>query len=190
MKSLIIFDLETTSTVLAAQENKNPEIIEIGAVKIDLNLNVLEEFHSLVQPENLEGITPDITNLTKLRPEYLKRAERWIDIWPKFLEFTEGRRTPLCCWGWTDYPILVSEYRRLNLTCPHNPICFDARTIVVTLAFVLNLTLDKWTLDSVANYFSLDKPKHRALEDARTVLSIFRVIRDHAEFDMGGIVAV
>ena len=54
-KYLVIFDLETTQTLTGI-----PEIIEIGAVKVDRELDSVDVFETFVKPRDMSGVTPHI----------------------------------------------------------------------------------------------------------------------------------
>lgn len=49
----IVFDLEWNQGYSSKEESEKPlpfEIIEIGAVKLDENLNVIDSFHRIIKP--------------------------------------------------------------------------------------------------------------------------------------------
>ena len=53
------------------KKNKYPqEIIQIGAVKLDENLNIIEPFNRLVKPSIYGHISPFITELTGLTKKH------------------------------------------------------------------------------------------------------------------------
>ena len=83
---LIVFDLESTSNQETKYEKPkvqtNNFIIEIGAVLINKNLEIVDEFQHFVKPE--ESITPFIEELTGISNDLVHKEPTWEQVAPKF----------------------------------------------------------------------------------------------------------
>ncbi|WP_035289074.1 3'-5' exonuclease [Clostridium sp. KNHs214] len=118
----IIFDLEFNQG-WDKQENKviinskNPfEIIQIGAVKLDENLNMVSSFNRLVKPKTYRQINPYVRKITNISMKQLNEAEDFKNIWKKFMKFFTDDRNVLGVWGTSDIKELLRniEYHKLD----------------------------------------------------------------------------
>lgn len=105
----IIFDLEFNQEFFKVKENKNTathncpfEIIEIGAVKLDHNLNTISNFDFLIKPEIHLEIHPYVKDITGLTIEKLKDAEPFKEVYKNLCKFIHDDNCILCVWGMSD----------------------------------------------------------------------------------------
>jgi len=99
------------------KKNKYPqEIIQIGAVKLDENLNIIEPFNRLVKPSIYGHISPFITELTGLTQETLNAGSHFSQVYSEFIQFSKKSESVLCVWGMTDLKELYRNaiYHRLD----------------------------------------------------------------------------
>jgi DNA polymerase III epsilon subunit-like protein len=82
---LIVIDLEATASTNSSGHQENNCIIEIGAVALDLSLNVIGEFSSLVQPS--EPISPFIEKLTGITGAMVAKAPPFSQVGPEFVQW-------------------------------------------------------------------------------------------------------
>lgn len=174
-KYLVIFDLETTQTLTGI-----PEIIEIGAVKVDRELDSVDVFETFVKPRDMSGVTPHIERLTGISPRDLLEAPSFDDIWEGFAKFTGYNQSRLCSWGTAfDVAILREEYKRRNLGYPHLQAPVDASSVVWSLGALWGMRFSGMGLQSACDRFGVNRHNtHRALGDAMDVLCVFREIRN------------
>ena len=94
-REVVVFDLETTG--FSAQ--KHAEIIEIGAIHLDLEAGkAVKGFHRYVKPAN-GTIPPKIQSLTGITTDMVRNAEYIEDVLPEFYQFIR------------DYPVVAHNER-------------------------------------------------------------------------------
>ena len=174
-KYLVIFDLETTQTLTGI-----PEIIEIGAVKVDRELESVDVFETFVKPRDISGVDRHIERLTGISPHDLADAPSFDDIWEDFAKFTGYNQSRLCSWGTAfDVAILREEYKRRNLGYPHLHAPIDASSVVWTVGALWGIRFSGMSLQGACDRFGVDRhDTHRALGDAKDVLCVFKEIRN------------
>lgn len=100
----IVFDLEAT----CGKGIDRSEIIEIGAVKLDDNLNIIDTFSYFVKPIINPSLTPFCKDLTSIKQEDVDNA----DIFPFVINLFKlfiGNDYWLCSWGHYDKKQLKSD---------------------------------------------------------------------------------
>lgn len=117
----IVFDLEFNqdfSNLSLNQMNgiKYPfEIIQIGAVKLDFNFNVIDSFSRFVKPNIYEKISSFITNLTGITTTQLINEKSFSEVYNEFIEFIENTDSIFCIWGMTDIKELYNSANYFGL---------------------------------------------------------------------------
>jgi len=174
-KQICIFDLEYTDMALAETEGNLPYIVEVGAIKIDRELNILDTFHSLVCPPS-EQYSEYSENLCGITKDQLEVSPDWKEIGKLFSKFTGFNRCRLSSWGtYADIPVLKQAYGYYGMGYPHNVVPLDAITVTSVVASFSNIKLKSLALKNVALTFGIPvSVSHRALEDCHTVLKIFK----------------
>lgn len=86
----IIFDAETTGLLLpsSAPLEKQPKIIEIGAVKVDEKGALLDQLSLLIHPG--EAITAEITKITGIKDDDVKDSLRFPAVLDRVKAFFAG----------------------------------------------------------------------------------------------------
>lgn len=116
----IIFDLEFNQDFSPGSSRKIRrscfEIIQIGAVKLDQNLNTINTFQRYVKPTIYPVINPFITELTGITTEQLVSEETFPAVYHAFVEFAGGSDQVFCIWGMADLKELYRnmEYHKLD----------------------------------------------------------------------------
>jgi 3'-5' exoribonuclease 1 len=95
----IIVDLE--STCWENDRSRQNEIIEIGAVKLDENLNIVSEFQTFVKPKLHPVLSDFCKKLTSIRQEDVDQAPSFKEALKAFHEWM-GEDYWLCSWGFYD----------------------------------------------------------------------------------------
>ncbi len=104
----IIFDLEFNQDITSLQnfdgERSRPpfEIIQIGAIKLDLEFNTIGTFNRYIRPTFYNKINPFITELTGITTEQLLIEEPFSEIYKEYIEFIDGTDSVFCIWGMAD----------------------------------------------------------------------------------------
>ncbi len=110
----IILDLEWNSAH-SVKGNFN-EIIEIGAVSLDENMNITDKFQSLVKPKCAKKIRNRIEELTHISNDALKSAEGFVTVYNKF-ETWVGADDDNCLfsWGNCDLSVLYENLKHYDM---------------------------------------------------------------------------
>lgn len=87
------------------------EIIEIGAVKLDKNFQIVDTFRQTIKPTHFTKIHPRIRRITGLSNDALADSPNFIEANKKFMDFCESD-PQFVTWGSED----VSVYKQ-NLDC-------------------------------------------------------------------------
>lgn len=118
----IIFDLEFNQDFSSLQgfDRKRSyypfEIIQIGAIKLDMEFNTADTFCRYVKPTIYSKISPFISELTGITTEQLLNEELFPEVYKDYLEFIGDADSVLCIWGMSDIKELFrnAEYHQLN----------------------------------------------------------------------------
>lgn len=117
----IVFDLEFNQDFSTSGCRRTLrscfEIIQIGAVKLDANLNMIDTFQRNVKPTIYPAVNPFITELTGITTEQLSAEETFPAVYGAFSDFSGGSESIFCSWGMTDMKELFRniEYHKLDL---------------------------------------------------------------------------
>lgn len=102
----IIMDLEWNNTYARKTKGFINEIIEIGAVKLDENLNFKDKFSCLVRPQigkKLRGSVKELTNITN---EEVRSGEPFTKVFSSFRRWIA--RSAYCSHGVTEISVCSS----------------------------------------------------------------------------------
>ena len=167
----IIFDLEATCWE-DRNINKQNEIIEIGAVKIDDEGNIQSEFAEFIKPKLhpiLSDFCKDLTTITQQEidaadsfKEVIERFKQWINLEEPFV---------LCSWGFYDKKQFSKDcdLHDLNKDWLENHISLKhqyAQIKKLRRPMGMGGALKKEDL-------TLEGTHHRGIDDARNIAKIF-----------------
>lgn len=159
------FDTETTGLKPATEH-----VIEIGAVRFDRN-GILERFNQLINPG--KSISPEITRINGISNNMVRRKPFFADAMPDFLSFIGS--TPLVAHNAPfDISFINGELDRICM--PH--LCCE---VIDTLPLARSVLpyLGKYNLQFLSQYLHvIVKEAHRAEDDARVCMEIFRILAD------------
>ena len=106
----IIADLEWNGTFRRQTGCYFNEIIEIGAVKLNDKLEVVDEFHKFISPKFSTRISGVVRNLTSLSYDDLRDGESFFDAAEAFRRW-KGDNSVVMTWGSTDLYVLLENCR-------------------------------------------------------------------------------
>lgn len=109
----IIMDLEWNNTYARKTKGFINEIIEIGAVKLDENLNYKDKFSSVIRPQigkRLRGSVKELTNITN---EEVRSGDPFTKVFSHFRRWV-GPDSVFLTWGDGDIRVLIDNYKYLN----------------------------------------------------------------------------
>lgn len=113
----IVFDLEfnqgfdKTLNKTVSNERCPFEIIQIGAIKLDSNFNIIDTFNSYVRPEIYKNIHPFVGKMTGITLKDVVDAPSFAKVYKDFKKFISGKNPILCVWGTGD---LKELYRNIT----------------------------------------------------------------------------
>jgi len=167
----IILDLEATCWK-DKNVNKQNEIIEIGALKIDKEGSIQGEFSAFINPKlhpKLSGFCKELTTITQEEIDaaapfsvVIEKFKKWINIDKPFI---------LCSWGFYDKKQFTNDcdLHGLSKTWLANHVSLkhqyaDIKKLRRPIGMGKALKLEKLKLEGI---------HHRGIDDARNIAKIF-----------------
>jgi len=179
-KDIVVIDLEATSARDEEGHQENNYIIDVGAVYVDRELEIVDRFSSLVKPR--ERITDQIAELTGITNEMVEDAAEWDVVARAFQDWIRGRagdlkKIKLAAWGaYFDIPLLRRLYRTYGLAYPFGGAALDVKSVAFVWQALAGHRTDKASVEHVAGLMGL-KPEgayHRAGVDAEVEARILQ----------------
>ncbi len=184
--SLIVLDLEwnQSSTGREPEVAKLPfEIIEIGAIKLNDECEMVGEFSELIKPIVYPRLYHITSKLIHIQMEELARGGRFTEVADKFFDWA-GEDAVFCTWGPSD----ITELQR-NLKFFDVPLINDGPVEYIDVQKLYALAFDKdkhnrLSLEHAVDALRIEKdiPFHRAFSDAYyTAKVLSRITKEHPE---------
>ncbi|PHN08241.1 3'-5' exonuclease [Flavilitoribacter nigricans] len=179
----IILDLEATCWE-ERTKNKN-EIIEIGAVKINANAELVSEFQTFVRPTQHPELSEFCKSLTSISQSDVDAAPHFPEALQQFQEwFDYGRASYLLCsWGFYDKRQfkddcklhgLDADWVKPHISVKHQYGIFKKLERPVGMKQALQM-------EGIA----LEGTHHRGIDDARNIAKIF--VKYFGEWEVSGV---
>lgn len=178
----VIFDFEWNNAYDYKSRKGINEIIEIGAVKLDRNLNVTDTFKQLIKPKISRKLSKRFVDLTSITPEEV--CEYGIDFKEAFKDFARWSGSGdvlFMSWSNSDLYVLVSNYLRFFST---TDIPFIRKYMDVQ-KYCQNMmklsSAEQISLSNCAEMLEINVDKenlHRALEDCFVASECFKKLFD------------
>ena len=105
----IVYDVE--ATCWQGNNNRQQEIIEIGAIKLNGYGEIQSSFNSFVRPILNPRLSSFCTELTSITQVDVNRAAKFPDVVEEFMEWigVDEEDYLLCSWGMFDREIMVDD---------------------------------------------------------------------------------
>ena len=164
---MIIFDTETTGLIEneALPLSSQPRILELGVLKVDFALTVLDEFTALIRPDGYE-MTEVINKITGITQEDLvSKGVAFARALPGLRRIFLGEDTMLCMNSRFDQMMLAYELQRIeqHYRFPWPHVHIDARE------------MSGGSLQDWAKCLGIEsQQRHRALDDCILLLECYR----------------
>jgi 3'-5' exoribonuclease 1 len=170
----VIFDLEATCWRPGSPDRPRinvSEIIEIGAVMLDEELNIISEFAKFVRPTINPKLSTFCKELTTITQKEVDNADTFAMVINQFASWAEGCR--IMSWGGWDKKQIERECLEkanngpiLNVIKNHT----DYKRLFASLKQIEPCGMDKALrlLD-----IPLDGTHHRGIDDAKNIAKIF-----------------
>ncbi len=153
------------------------EIIQIGAVKLDKNFNMIDTFNHLIKPNIYKRMHPFVEKLTGITEEILENQKSFKTIYKLFTKFFNYKEDILCVWGSYDIKALYKNAQFYNLDTSKLPTKFI--NIQSTASAYLNNSLAIGLQKAIeALKINIDSSFHDALNDAKYTAKIFIKLKE------------
>ena len=176
MAVYVVFDLEwnTPETRYRKEQNNvrlNGEIVQIGAVKVNKDLEVLDKYSRIVKPKYYPKMNRQITELTDISTEIAQSGDPFVEVVEDFLNWC-GEDFVFISWSPNDIYQLEDNMEFYGLDISGLPDCYDMQIMFddqVTMEgrdFALSYAMWKFGI----------KPQmsHDALNDAVNTVEVMR----------------
>lgn len=177
----IIFDLEWNQGVSHGEkrDKKMPlEIVEIGAVKLNEEREMISEFSELVKPQIYHEMHNITRKIIHIQMEELEKGRPFEEVMASFLEWC-GDDCLFCTWGSLDLLELQRNMKYYNLVpLSDKPIKYYDIQKLFSLAYEdgKNRRALEYAIDMLG--IKKDIPFHRAFSDAYYTAKVFDKIED------------
>ena len=180
----IVIDLEYNQSFDFKAGTKGPtnpflplEVIQIGAVKLDAGLQIIDKFGTTVAPKLYRGLNPFVAKVTGLTVQQLRNSPPFNAAYRGLLRFIGKEKAILCFWGNDD----MRELFRNILFSKQNPKRLPLKYINIQQLASVHLELpgkQQMSLAAVVENLGIDTPLpfHIAVNDAFYTAEIFRRI--------------
>ena len=140
------------------------EIIQIGAVKMDVSGNMTDTFSTLVCPVGNKALNPNITRVTGLRREMLADSPSFPEAVEVFREWC-GQDCIILTWGRDDLPVFLSNLQYHGCS---SEFCEKWYDVQMFFARQNELPKRQYSLKDAVQFYELDLEAtlHDAMNDA------------------------
>lgn len=118
----IIFDLEFNQGYKSISKNINTinpkcpfEIIQIGIIVLDKNLNEVSTLNSLIKPNIYNEINPYVEKITGITLDMVINAKPFEEVYREFVQLVKDDESVLCVWGTGDIKELFRNIKYYEL---------------------------------------------------------------------------
>ncbi|CAH0436102.1 exonuclease [Clostridium neonatale] len=173
----IIYDLEFNQP-LSKDNNISDltfEIIQIGALKLNENLEVISTFNRLVKPTAYLEIHPYIENLTQISTDMVMSHAQFPHIYNEFIDFIGNDEFVMCVWGAGDIKELIKNINFHKLkTLDNFKKYIDVQKLMSK--YIKTPKGTKIGLGSAVEFFNISVTKefHDAFNDAYYTAEVFK----------------
>ena len=182
----IILDLEWNNTYCKKKNGFLNEIIEIGAVKLDENLEQIDTFSLFIKAQLGKKLHARVKELTKITNDDISRGTPFSQAMSMFRKWSAGDDNIILTWGDTDVRVLVENFRYFNginfVPFLHNYVNLQN----YAQAFMNIPKSDQIGLSAAGEKLGLSLDSyslHRAIDDSLLTADIFKIIYNPSMFE-------
>ena len=148
------------------------EMIQIGAVKVDENLNIIDSFSQLIRPEHYIKLHPRIMRITHITQDDLADAPGFCEAVSSFADWC-GEDYVMLTWGCDDISVLNQNMTFFKCETPLAKI-YDIQRL---FGEMIGNSKERKGLKAAMEHFEIepdeDKPFHNAVHDAYYTALVF-----------------
>ncbi|MHA6482630.1 exonuclease domain-containing protein [Paenibacillus sp. strain BS8-2] len=177
----IVLDIEFNGRKFAS--DLPMEVIEIGAVRLNDSLEIVDEFSAFIKPVYFAKLNSFIQKKTGIPQSSIDSAERFPRVIGNFLQWLSRSEAPLLVtWGGEDLKRIVLDTRMHKLDDGYW-LSVDYLDLLKSFLRYRGLTNDVSVEGALQELgLSSEGSAHRALDDARMTADIFRASFPHLDF--------
>lgn len=180
----VIMDLEWNNSYNKVKKCFVNEVLEIGAVLVDEELEVIDTFSVIIRSQLIKKLSGRVKNLTHISNEDMSSGVSFQRAISDFLKWIGGRNCIFMSWGNSDIRVLVDNF---SMFCGMNTIPFLTQYVDLQKycqEFIVGVGNQQIGLVNAAVHMGIDVSKcsfHRALEDSLLGLRCLKKCfnRDH-----------
>ncbi len=141
------------------------EMIQIGAVKLNEQREIIDTFNQLIQPSCYKRLNPHIQKITHITPEALEDAPYFDEAYADFISWC-GEDSVLLTWGCDDISVFEQNVQYFACEPPLPPVCDIQRLFSEQQETPNERKSLKRAMEILEIEPSDDKAFHNALNDA------------------------
>ena len=170
----IIMDLEWNQPIVPKKRIKglHGDIIQIGALKVDEEMNVKEELNITVKPKYYYRMNHNVQELTGITQQMIDNAEYDLSGAIDELRAWAGDNYSFVTWSFSDISMLLNNFEKYNIDSDWLPECYDAQLMFDDLemqegrSYALNYAL--------FHFNERPESSHDALDDAKSTVKVLK----------------
>lgn len=174
----IIVDLEWNNTYCKKKKGFLNEIIEVGAVKLNENLEIVDTFSMLVKTQLGKKLHTRVKELTNITNDDISDGTPFSQVMSLFRKWSSGENVILT-WGDTDIRVLIENFKYFN-GINFVPFLKNYINLQKYAQAFLNISkADQIGLSAAAEKLGIKTEEyslHRALDDSLLTADIFKRI--------------
>lgn len=175
----IIIDLEFTNVYKnKAKRWTHYEVIQIGAVRLNDEMEIIDTFNSYVKPKYTVG-NRRVRELTGISNPMLKEEQCFEEVFLQFLDWIGGKSYKLYSWGDADIRVILGEIN-LHIVMDERlrGLVMNWNDLQAEVAKLSGVT-QGLSLDNVLNVFDItfEGKRHDAFDDAYNTSKIYKYMQ-------------
>ena len=175
----IIMDLEWNNAYCKKKKGFMNEIIEIGAVKLDEDLNLVDTFSMFIKAQLGKKLHSRVKELTNITNDDISSGTPFSQTMALFRKWSAGNDNVILTWGDTDIRVLIENFRYFN-GISFIPFLNNYVNLQKYAQAFMNISkADQIGLSAAAEKLGIDIQSyslHRALDDSMLTADLFRKI--------------
>ena len=181
----VVVDLEWNGSYSKRAHGYFNEIIEVGAVKVDEQMRVVDTFRAAIKPVVSKKLSSIVTDLTNITAEELEDGTTFMGMMRQLTRWMGQEPTAVLTWSTTDLLVLMENCRfftgRQEIPFLHYYMDFQVyaqQCMGVDTSQQLGLARAGEMLDIPEDNMSL----HRALDDSKLTAAILQKVYEKSSF--------
>ena len=175
----IILDLEWNNTYCKKKKGFLNEIIEIGAVKLDEDLHIVDTFSVFIKAQLGKKLHTRVKELTNITNDDISHGTPFSQAMSNFRKWVSNKENIILTWGDTDIRVLIENFRYFNGISFIPFLSNYVNLQKYAQAFMNVPKAEQIGLSAAAEKLGIDIESyslHRALDDSKLTADLFKKI--------------